>query len=913
MKNRVFIAIFLCILFCCSIIGAQQLEIDNTAIETRFALLGNEKPASIPDLVGLNYIIPDFQVNDVSSPAVSRVSGPAIASDSSGNYVVTWEAENNGDYNIYAQYYAHDGRAINGNFIVNDDYGTRYQGCPDIAMDDFGNFIIVWHDKRNSGLSDIYGQRYSYDGSALGKNFKVHPELNFGSHQYPSVATDGAGNIVITWEVQDKGDYDIWAQRFTADGIKVEDGFKVSDQVILSAQHYPDICADDSGRFVITWQDTRNQRYEIYAQCFSNQGLTVGENFRVSGKNGELYKPIPAIAANKAGNFVIVWEDKYNGPEYHEIYGQKFNCNGETIGNAFRANLNQGGVHELPDIAFNNDGKFLLTWVHDYNGKKFVRAQRYGGSESWDFKVNSNYDNTTHSAVTCIGYEKFVLTWQNDTDGERNIFNQSYSMAGEFSENAVKVNVNRENQTQNHPTLDLDNQGNMVISWQDYQAGLHNPHIYAQFYGTDGVLKGNCFRVDTDNGAAELPSAAIGDNETGIIVWQSSQNENYDIFLQPVSPDGIIDSTRVQIMGDEDQINPSVSAGNSNFVVTWQDSRNGNYDIYAQLYSIDFIPKMPHFKVNDDLGIAHQTSPVTAMNSSGLFCMTWQDSRNGWDDDIYLQCFDNMGMAQGVNIRVNDEQINAEQAEPVVAIDGAGNYIVTWRDHRNGLHDPDIYAQCYFHDGTLNNTNFRVNDDLDWSYQFNPSIAADSSGNFLITWVDTRNGNYDIYTQRYDSDGTQIGSNFRITGTGQNIQLDPVVKIQDNKIYSLWTDNRAGDTGYDIWANVLDWSNPSTGVASEKVSRTISNFRLEQNYPNPFNPKTTIQYDLPEDSFVELQILNIRGQLMKNLVSELRQAGHHQCLWNGTDIDGNSVPSGIYFYRLKAAKFNLTRRMVLMK
>ena len=90
-------------------------------------------------------------------------------------------------------------------------------------------------------------------------------------------------------------------------------------------------------------------------------------------------------------------------------------------------------------------------------------------------------------------------------------------------------------------------------------------------------------------------------------------------------------------------------------------------------------------------------------------------------------------------------------------------------------------------------------------------------------------------------------------------------------------------------------------------------FSLSQNYPNPFNPQTEISYALPNGCHVGLSIYNLLGQKVRTVVDEYQAAGHKTVHWDGTDDDGSSVASGIYFYRIKAGDFTQTRKMVLVK
>jgi hypothetical protein len=85
------------------------------------------------------------------------------------------------------------------------------------------------------------------------------------------------------------------------------------------------------------------------------------------------------------------------------------------------------------------------------------------------------------------------------------------------------------------------------------------------------------------------------------------------------------------------------------------------------------------------------------------------------------------------------------------------------------------------------------------------------------------------------------------------------------------------------------------------------------NFPNPFNPTTTISYQLPAVSEVELIIYNIKDQKVKTLVNGVFPAGDHSVIWNGRDSNCKPVSSGIYFLKLKAGDFQKVKKMILIK
>jgi hypothetical protein len=108
---------------------------------------------------------------------------------------------------------------------------------------------------------------------------------------------------------------------------------------------------------------------------------------------------------------------------------------------------------------------------------------------------------------------------------------------------------------------------------------------------------------------------------------------------------------------------------------------------------------------------------------------------------------------------------------------------------------------------------------------------------------------------------------------------------------------------------------PSGPVAVEEKFTAMlpSVFSLSQNYPNPFNPSTTIRFDLPEASDIVLTVYNVSGQEVARLADESLGAGSYIVEWDGRDMSGQLVSSGVYLYRLKGGEYTATRRMIMMK
>jgi hypothetical protein len=101
------------------------------------------------------------------------------------------------------------------------------------------------------------------------------------------------------------------------------------------------------------------------------------------------------------------------------------------------------------------------------------------------------------------------------------------------------------------------------------------------------------------------------------------------------------------------------------------------------------------------------------------------------------------------------------------------------------------------------------------------------------------------------------------------------------------------------------------GVEDNPVAPLI--YGMEQNYPNPFNPATVINYQVPETEMVTLEIFDALGQKVRTLVNEITNAGRYSVTWDGRNSSGVTATSGIYFYKIKAAKYSDVKKMMLLR
>jgi M6 family metalloprotease-like protein len=130
-------------------------------------------------------------------------------------------------------------------------------------------------------------------------------------------------------------------------------------------------------------------------------------------------------------------------------------------------------------------------------------------------------------------------------------------------------------------------------------------------------------------------------------------------------------------------------------------------------------------------------------------------------------------------------------------------------------------------------------------------------------------------------------------------------------VYVAWTLD-GNQWAYDGWY-IDDVSVSAKNPTSVNDTAVPSEIKLYGNYPNPFNPETTISFSLPENTYTELNIYDIKGSLVRTLVSGQLKAGHHRINWNGRDNSDSQLSSGVYYISLNAKGERLISRSLMIK
>lgn len=683
---------------------------------------------------------------------------------------------------------------------TSDDGGLKWKGEPAVAF--FNNRIVLaWEDRRSCN-SDIYYQIYDSLGNEIfSNNRKANDDNTQNDQRGVSIAFLPDGRFIIVWEDW-RNDYgDIYAQIFDENGNKIGDNFRVNDDPVGFAWQYSaDVRVKSNGEFIIVWEDGRNGNWDIYCQIFDSSGRRRGNNFKINDDNTSTWQFSPRICVNKNNYWLVVWEDERNGN--WDIYAQIFDSLNRRIGNNFIINDDNTSANQnSPSCTADTFGNFIITFACNRNGNSDIYKQRItqegikiGNNELVNDDLSNAYQ--TSPWVISLANNYHLILWQDQREGNDDIYAQFYDGNNIKVGNNFRINSDNASSHQRCPFISA-NQEVFGICWEDERE--EDCHIYATFFDTLGNFLTTNKKI-SEIGYNFFPSLAINSYGKSLISWVTIREGNTDVYGQFLTPYGNLIGNNFKINDDTNnnfQDWPvATSFPTGKFLVIWTDYREGRATIYGQFF--DSLGKRigNNFKISDNNQGNALYGFVTAADTIPIF--TWMDNRLG-DYDIYLKIGNNP------SILVNDVTNNF-QGYPTCALKDS-IIVVSWEDERNN--NTDIYCQIFKINGERIGRNILVNDDNTEYDQYSPSIAFTNDGEFIITFCDFRKGygDVDVYAQRFDYYGNKISNNRLVHepdlffGNNQWTLSQSISAINGNLAF-CWVDNRR-HKGWDIYCKIV--------------------------------------------------------------------------------------------------------------
>jgi hypothetical protein len=401
-------------------------------------------------------------------------------------------------------------------------------------------------------------------------------------------------------------------------------------------QSDPAVASNSIGEHVVVWvTDTDTNSTDIMFLRYDKYGRAVGtETLVCSVAAGAQVNP--DVAMDPLGNFVVVWAGYGTGDDYG-IYARLFDTFGKAQGEQFRVNQYRINNQDLPSVAMDANGDFLVTWTsYGQDGDKDgVYARRYnklGQALSSEFRVNTTTKNRQDSSDVAMDTNgNFVVIWESDQqDGSSwGIYGQRYNSSGQAVGSEFRVNTYTTDK-QIDPHVAMDASGDFIVVWSSFNQDGSGYGVYARRYNSAGTaLNASEFRVNQTAVNWQLEAAVSTDyNGNFVVVWTAFGQDDelikdYGVYARLFNANGSdrLNSSTGLAYGEfcinattlGDQRAPDVAMdSDGDFVVVWVGPDSDSTGIYSRVVALNL----------------DSYTPVTAMSSTGQFKGVSQSDSN---------------------------------------------------------------------------------------------------------------------------------------------------------------------------------------------------------------------------------------------------------------------------------------------
>ena len=449
----------------------------------------------------------------------------------------------------------------------NQGFNDNYHQSSTTALKD-GGFVIVWSSQGQDGSDwGIYGQRYDINSNKIGSEFQINTYTQNAQYN-PSITALNSGGFVVVWasKLQDGSGNPIYGQRYDTNGNKVGSEFQISTytQDTQWWEPYPSVTTLNDGGFFVTWaSESGDVDGNIYGQRYGANGNKVGTNFPINTYTSGIQIQAAAITLNN-GDLIVAWQSYPQNNGHWGLYGQRYDNNGNKLGNQFQIHSSPYYDYSDPKIAVLTDGGFVVTYESgDWNGNGIdgsgygVHGQKFdstGNKIGSEFLINTyTTGNQFYQSVTALGNGGFVVVWQSQNqDGSGyGIYGQQFDANCNKIGNEFAINQYTANNQWFPAITTLADGSSVIITWtSENQDGSENGIYVQKFNTSDPPI--STFNITINN---------VNESPTNIQISKNTIDEN--------SPNGTV-------IGTLNTTDPDV---NNTFTYSLVDNANGRFAI----------------------------------------------------------------------------------------------------------------------------------------------------------------------------------------------------------------------------------------------------------------------------------------------------------------------------------------------
>ncbi|MEO5987960.1 MAG: hypothetical protein ABIU54_10195, partial [Candidatus Eisenbacteria bacterium] len=497
------------------------------------------------------------------------------------------------------------------------------QHLPVSVPDGIGGVFVVWVDLRSNGF-DLYAQRIDASGTQRWTTNGVPVCTATGLQDLPALIADGTGGLIVAWEDMRGADFDIYAQRFAANGVRqwTADGVKLCGAI--GEQSSPSIVADGSGGAIVAWTDFRSgAAADVYSQRVNATGLAQWTANGVAVCTAAFDQDATSLVSDGASGAIAVWSDLRSGAQ-HDVYARRITAAGTpqwtTNGVALCTAV---GEQVSPVVCGDGAGGAIVSWFDLRGPFSDIYAQRVtsAGAAAWaanGVAVCTASNNQQNPAILADGVGGAFVAWEDArTAGIDDLYAQRLGPSGNALWLADGVSVCAAPGSQQGVSLVSDARGGMIAGWTDARGASFD--VFAQRLDATGTAQwiNNGLALCNVSGAQVYPTLSPDGNGGVIALWEDGRNGPRDLYAQRIERNGVLGGPEPAIAALTDV--PDDQGGE--VVVRWKQSLYEN-PVYGvpitgyRLYRIDGAASTLLFEGPAEGLTEYETNAMTLQDST---------------------------------------------------------------------------------------------------------------------------------------------------------------------------------------------------------------------------------------------------------------------------------------------------------
>ncbi|HBL31354.1 MAG TPA: hypothetical protein DD490_31390, partial [Acidobacteria bacterium] len=426
---------------------------------------------------------------------------------------------------------------------------TESQFNPDVAMNEAGDFVVVWEGGSIFGARRIFGQRYDASGVPQGDEFQVNTYTG-GYQTAPRVGMDADGGFVVVWASHRQNPpalFSMMGRRYDSAGDPLGDEFAISssDQTAL----FGDVAVQEDGDFLVVWQSRSPFTFEsepVHARLYGADGTPATSPFAVAADPETIF---PSVTAAAGGSWVVAW----TGPG-SDIRARRLGADGTLVGSEVVVPVPAAVARQDANAAAGGD-RVVVSWTESTGPAVSPKARVLDGglvARTGDLQVSTlPAQPAQDGALAMDGAGRFVVAWVelDQEDDDENVVNPTrdgsaasimarlFDAAGNPLGADFVVNTTTES-FQAQPRLAMSPSSRLVATWVGPDADFWED-VFAQVFAPNATPVARCVNATVSAGPACTANASINNSSydpdaTDTITLAQSPAAPYALGTTPV-------------------------------------------------------------------------------------------------------------------------------------------------------------------------------------------------------------------------------------------------------------------------------------------------------------------------------------------------------------------------------------------